>query len=267
MKGKREQKSNKWYILLAVVAGLVVIAALIYFLAAPKGETPGPASSPAPSQTPPAVTDTAEETDDSPWLIGGEDGTEPLIRPHQVLNLAIPDSQLVLESVGQYTGPNIEDGQDTPSSNAASVVVRNDSDQTLQYADLILEVNGQNVEFKLTTLPPGARMQAIALDGQAYQSDATYTYVSCDTAYQSELSKQEDRFTVAGEDGTLTLTNLTDETYETVWVYYKYKQGSLYLGGITYRCTFQDVGPGETVTQPTGHYDPASSEIMMVQTG
>ena len=262
MKGKREQKSNKPWLFLAIGVVILLFAAYLILFVLPDKDTPPPSE----TQTPPPSAAPSAEIDEAPWLIGGENEADPLVRPHQVLDLEIPDTQLVLESVGQYTGPNIEDGQDTPSGNAASVVVRNDSDQTLQYASLTLAVNGQNVTFKLTTLPPGARMQAIALDGQAYQSDATYTYVSCETAYQPTLSKQEDRFTVTGEAGSLTLTNLTDETCETVWVYYKYKQGSLYLGGITYRCTFQNVGPGESVTQPAGHYDPASSEIMMVDT-
>lgn len=237
---------------------MVALALLIFFLAQPDEDTP----SPTPTQSPQA----AAEIDDSPWIIGGEDTSDPLIRPHEVLNLTIPDSALVLESVGQYTGPNIEDGQDTPSANAASIVMRNDSDKTLQYAHLILQAGEQTVEFKITTLPPGARTQAIALDGQEYQPNVTYTYVSCETAYQDVGGEWEELFAVSGETGALTLTNLTEERYETVWVYYKYKQDSMYLGGITYRCAFQDVGPGETLTQSTGHYDPAGSEIMMVDT-
>lgn len=248
-----------------LVIGVTVVVLVLIFLAIRPGDS---GSSPAGVQTPaPSPDGGGEELDLSPWQIGGEGSESGLERPHAILNFTIPDTELVIESVGQYTGPNLEDGQDTPTGNAASIVLRNDSDRVLQYAAITLQAGDAQVPFQVTTLLPGARVQAIALDGQAYQPDVSYSFISCEPAYCDTVSKLEDQFTVSGASGSLTLTNKSDQTYGHVSVYYKYMQGDLYLGGITYRCTFEDVAPGAALEQPAGHYNPDSSVILMLTTG
>ena len=266
MKGRREQPRGKKRTVPLIAAGVVTIFLLASVILLTQGGDGSSTAANDPSTAPPAGGTASPEIVLSPWLIGGDDPETALERPHAILDYAIPDTGLVIESVGQYTGPNIEDGQDTPTGNAASVVLRNDSDRVLQYAMLTLQAGEAQVSFKITTLPPGARVQAIALDGQAYQPEATYSYLSCETAYSDSISKMDTLFRTEGESGSLTLTNLSDESYQHVSVYYKYIQDDIYLGGITYRCTFENVAPGASLQQAAGHYDPATCEIMMLTT-
>ena len=48
-------------------------------------------------------------------------------------------------------------------------------------------------------------------------------------------------------------------------MYYKYaQQGGLYLGGITYRCKFENVEVGATIEVDANHFFKDTSVILMV---
>ena len=94
----------------------------------------------------------------------------------------------------------------------------------------------------------------------------TYTYGNAATGYMDQPTLEEDKVELKTENGKITLKNKTDKELKTVYVYYKYMQiGGAYLGGITYRTPFENVGAGKEAEAVAAHFNPDSSQIMGVQ--
>lgn len=177
------------------------------------------------------------------------------------------DPNLVLEYVGRYNGSFVEDGSDDPVANCLSVILTNNSEKTLQIASLTLLVNGQDeASFVASNVAPGASVMVMESTRREYQKGDQFTLESTAVGFLDEASLMKDKFQITGEDGKLTVTNLTKESYEKIYVYYKYIQlGGAYLGGITYRVPVENLGPGETVEVVAGHWQNGSSRLSMVE--
>ena len=178
----------------------------------------------------------------------------------------VPGTSMEIQSVGQYTGPFIEDGSDTPSANILSLVVKNNSDEMLQYGEIHMNVNNNTAIFKLSNLP--AKTSALVIESTGnieFSKDNTYEFVDSMYASISDVSLMEDKIEVNGGDNEITIKNISGEDLGTVYVYYKYiQEGGAYLGGITYRTKFENVTAGAEISEKTSHYSKTTSEILMV---
>ena len=178
----------------------------------------------------------------------------------------IPGTSLVIESIGQYTGPFVEDGSDVPKANVASIVVKNKSSQLLQYAEINLSVNDEIITFKVSTLPAGTSALVLESTGKfEFNDNDNYRYVDSIYTYLNEASLMENKVEIIKDDKKLAIKNKSNENLGTVYVYYKYaQQGGLYLGGITYRSKFENVEVGATIEVDANHFFKDTSVILMV---
>ena len=71
---------------------------------------------------------------------------------------------------------------------------------------------------------------------------------------------------VTTENNSITIDNISGKDLGTVYVYYKNKKNSSYLGGITYRVKFENVEKDVKLTTKTNHFTEKNSEILMVET-
>lgn len=184
-----------------------------------------------------------------------------------VKEILVSDSNLKIESVGSYSGIFIEDGSDEPVTNVAAMLITNNSEQMLQIAEVTFKVNEtETATFKVTNLPAGTSTLALETNKREFKDTDSYTYGETVTGYTEPLGMEEDKFEMTAEKGKITLKNKSDQSYEKVYVYYKYVQlGGAYLGGITYRTPFENVEPGAEVEAIAAHFNPDSSLIMGVQ--
>ena len=184
-------------------------------------------------------------------------------------NSVVAEASLKIESVGKYTGVFVENGEDIYLENVASMLVTNTTDKMIQVARFTMQVNGNPEDvalFQVTDLPAGASALIFELNKREYVDGEEYTLGDeLHTFYDTEDATSKFSFHVDGD--LLTLTNLTDETFDTVYVHYKYTQeGGAYLGGIAYRSTFRSVGPQESVTTSVTHFTDKVSQIVRVET-
>ena len=180
----------------------------------------------------------------------------------------VEKTDLVVENIGQYTGQFIEDGSDKPVVNVLWLLVTNNSNEVIQYAEINLKVNGnKNAVFKVTNLPPKTSTLVMESTGKIeFNKDDKYTYVDSIQAKLDKMSLSEDKIKITKqEDGVIGIKNISGKDLDTVYVYYKYfQQGGAYLGGITYRVKFENVKAGATVEEKTSHFSKNSSDILMV---
>lgn len=181
--------------------------------------------------------------------------------------ISLSDQNLKVESVGGYAGPFLEDGSDEPMVNVAAMLLTNQSEQMLQIAEIDFQVNEtETAHFKVTDLPAGTSVLVLESDRREFREEDNYSYGDAATGYMEQPSLEEDKFEVVGEDGKIILKNKTQETYQKVYIYYKYVQlGGAYLGGITYRTPIENVAGGAEVEAVAAHFNPESSKIMAVQ--
>ena len=187
------------------------------------------------------------------------DSSEPAI--------TLSDPNLTVEAIGSYSGNFLEDGNDEPTANVAAMLITNNSDQMLQIAEITFQVNDtETASFKVTDLPAGTSTLVLEANKREYSEEDSYTYGETATGYMEQPSLEEDKFDLVTEDGKITLKNKTDQSYDKVYVYYKYVQlGGAYLGGITYRTPFENVPANGEVESIAAHFNPESSKIMAVQ--
>lgn len=211
-----------------------------------------------------AVSDGETSEEDSEAQPNSQEGTSS---DSTAPEITLSDPNLTVEAIGSYSGNFLEDGSDEPTANVAAMLITNNSDQMLQIAEITFQVNDtETASFKVTDLPAGTSTLVLEANKREYSEEDSYTYGETATGYMEQPSLEEDKFDLVTEDGKITLKNKTDESYDKVYVYYKYVQlGGAYLGGITYRTPFENVPAGGEVEAVAAHFNPESSKIMAVQ--
>lgn len=199
--------------------------------------------------------------------VGVSDKNDDSNETEKAEQIVLSDSNLTVESIGAYSGSFIEDGSDEAVKNVTAMLITNNSDQMLQVALIDFQVNSkETASFKVTNLPAGTSTLVLESNKREFSDKDTYTYGNAATGYMDQPTLEEDKVELKTENGKITLKNKTDKELKTVYVYYKYMQiGGAYLGGITYRTPFENVGAGKEAEAVAAHFNPDSSQIMGVQ--
>ena len=199
--------------------------------------------------------------------VGDSDKKDDSKDTEKAEQIVLSDPNLTVESIGAYSGSFIEDGSDEATKNVTAMLITNNSDQMLQVALIDFQVNSnETASFKVTNLPAGTSTLVLESNKREFSDKDTYTYGNAATGYMDQPTLEEDKVELKTENGKITLKNKTDKEFKTVYVYYKYMQiGGAYLGGITYRTPFENVGAGKEAEAVAAHFNPDSSQIMGVQ--
>lgn len=177
------------------------------------------------------------------------------------------ENGLEITSVGRYAGNFVEDGSDDIVSDVCAITVRNNAENTVQYAEISMNIGGESYCFKLSTLPQGKSVQLLELSRQPMpESSADMTAALTSYAsFDPEPSLCEDVFSIDTQDTAITITNISgSDITGQIYVYYKSAYGDLYIGGITYRTGVSGLAAGESTTLYASHYSTAYSKIMFV---
>lgn len=185
------------------------------------------------------------------------------------LPYTIPNKNMEIISIGEYSGKFIEDGSDIKKDNVLSMVVKNTSEDIIDYGEITMRVRGKNntIKFEITNLKPGACALVIESSGKVeFNSEDQYMYISSKNNMISDFSMMEPEIDIITEDNKITIKNLTDKDLNTVYVYYKtISEGNCYLGGVTYRAKFEDIKSKKSASVNTLHFSNVKSEILKVE--
>jgi len=180
---------------------------------------------------------------------------------------AIKGSSLQLIAVGRYSGCYTEDGTDDTVTDISAVVVQNISEKCVKNATIVLVgKDAKEYVFSLTMLPGGCSALLLESNRSVWQNDESISDTSAivEEAEQSEIN--EDKLKITFKDGKLNLKNLTDKDFRAVYVRYKnYTAGNVYMGGVTYSASFDNVAAGGEYGVESVHYFEGYSNILLVQ--
>lgn len=271
-KEDRKKKQNR-FLFIGIAAAIVVIAAaVILFWRMGDGQSSDDQVVNQPEESLDELADGGQSAKVSDWYnlpgyINGAEKDEEQIICGVALPYQVQDTPIIIEGIGQYTGPFVEDGNDEPEANVLAIVVRNGSDADVEYAEVHFSTgDGSEAVFHISTLPAGSSAVVLEQNKREYSAEETLAFADKLYAQAEEMSLMEDDVRVTAEDGALTLENLTDQSLGTVYVRYKNKlNDNYYLGGITYSCKFENVGAGDEITEQTKHFTVDGSTVLMVK--
>ena len=178
------------------------------------------------------------------------------------------ENDLEIINIGNFEGKYMEDGSDEQVSDVMMIVIKNNGDQTLQYAELKMVSEGMTAEFAFSTLPPGKEMLVLEKNRQSYSGEIEdmETYLENVVFFDEPLSLCENVLKVHGLDGALNIENISGKDISgPIAVYYKTIKDDCYYGGITYRALIEDgLKAGEIRQVMTNHFLLDESEVLFV---
>lgn len=179
----------------------------------------------------------------------------------------VTGTSLSVQSISSYDGVFLEDGSDEEVTGIAAMVVENTGDTDLEYASLSIECDGETLEFEGSDIPAGATV-VIQEKNRASWQDGTYSGCTATVAETDGLEMAEEVSVTETDDGSLLVTNLTDEEIPCVRIFYKFymEDEDAYVGGITYTAKLTGLAAGGSRTVTPSHYASGSSKVMMVRT-
>lgn len=253
----KNKKSVTGKLLLAVVILLLTAAGL--FLLSGKNDAPTqePESTTEPAHAP--VQEEVPATMDYTWKESEQPDPVPL------------NEYMSLAAAGNYTGIYMEDGSDEPVTGILKIHLTNVSEKPIQYARIVMDVEGEEAVFSVTALPAGATAVLLEQNRMKYRDDVDYMSlpVSCEdlALFNGELSLREDKLEIQTLKGALNITNISGEDItETITLCYKGWQGDMYYGGIAYRIKLEGgLKAGELRQIMAEHYMDPGSKLVFVE--
>ena len=178
---------------------------------------------------------------------------------------------LVIRDIGSYAGIYMEDGTDEVVSGILMLMVTNNGEATVQYAEISLTVGDRMASFTMSTLPVGKSMILLEQSRMTYDKTADYTDASVKNLafFPEEPGMCEDKIQIQSLDGAMNIQNISgnDITGDIV-VYYKNSSADMLYGGITYRVRITGgLKAGEVRQIVSSHYSTSGSSIMFVTCG
>lgn len=197
----------------------------------------------------------------------GEDTTAP---PEDEMGLpcAFRYTSLVARSLTVYDGPSLEDGVDVVLEGTAALVLENTGTIGIEFAQVILVQDGQDLRFDATYIPPRATVLVVEKNRTPY-SNAPVENCRVRTVIPGSFDWSKDSIRIEEQGlGSLAVTNLTDQPIRCTRVFYKQHDGGadMYIGGITFSAVLNDLLPGETRVITPYRYACGYSAVVAVVT-
>ena len=193
---------------------------------------------------------------DSPGTQPTQPGNEQSVSPEQ---------QMICEGYSLFSGAFVEDGSDEPVENVAAILVTNGSDQYLDLAQVIYDLDGREAVFMVTGLPAGGSAWVLENSRMTATADSQFIHKNTVTSFRTEAQYALEGINLEFNGTMLKATNTSDRTFKALTVYYKtlHTDGN-FLGGITYMTTFGDLEPGQSAEKLAGHYQPDKTQIVRI---
>lgn len=166
----------------------------------------------------------------------------------------IPGTCLTAQTLAVYDGPFQEDGSGDEVIGVTALVLHNDSGAFLDWGEVALETGDVTLRFTFTALPPDA---TILVPERDRQKDRPSVFTCCRGETQEARTQFVEDIRIEEVDAiTLAVTNLGEEPWEGLRVYYKSynSQAQMYVGGNTYTVSIPLLEPGQTVEITPYHY-------------
>ena len=131
---------------------------------------------------------------------------------------------------------------------------------------LTLTQGSETYDFDFSTLPAGGVIRVLEQNRKAMPEDTGSMTAALTTyaPFTEPLSLHEDAVKLETLDSTVTVTNLTGDPMQQVYVYYKTVQNGVFMGGITYRAGVGSLEADGTKSTYTSHFSQTDSQVLFI---
>ena len=266
---KKKKSGKTGLIVTAVLLTILLILMLLLVWGLNNTEqTPSDESVSATDMLEPSATESAIQQTES------ESAQQPTVPESTVQPTTPPEDQmgknlgkgLVLLDVNKYTGIYMEDGTDEIVSDVLMLIVSNEGEQDIQYAELTVPTSKGEAVFSLTTLPVGEKVVLLEQNRMLWSADEDYLDVNVKNlaVFSEPLSLCESQLKFQNLDGVINITNISGKDINgDITVYYKNAATDLLYGGITYRIRLEGGLKADEIRQiMASHFSKSGSRIM-----
>ncbi len=181
-----------------------------------------------------------------------------------ILPASVPGTTLLAQQLSAYEGPFLEDGSGREVVDVAALHILNTGDQEILNACITLQTEKGSYVFYGEHIPPGVTVVLLEINAAAYRQCA----IKACSGWQETLdAAQQEGLRITDKDnGTLVVTNTTDQTLHNLRLYYKswLSPPDVYMGGITYSIAIPQLGPGQTEMLCPDRYATGYSRVVSV---
>lgn len=168
---------------------------------------------------------------------------------------ACREQGLSVSELFAYTGPNPDCGFEQ-GNDIAAVTVENTSGKYLLCAEItVASDNGAEYSFTVQALEDGGRVTAFDTQNRTVKNEVCAADSECSTEFADSPDTYADRLQAQVISGEVTLTNISEDTFELVFVDCRCTVSGESFGGKVFECPFSQVTPGATQSK-------ACSEIL-----
>lgn len=259
---KKKRRQNGLITAIVLLTILLIFMLLLAWNLHNNEETPSIESSPVTGPSTSA---------DMPESFPSESATQTTVpaQVEEIAQLEYPLGKgLTLLEVGKYVGIYMEDGTDEIVSDVLMLIVRNDGEQDIQYAEFTIPTSAGDARFSLSTLPVGERIVLLEQNRMRWSANEDYSNVNVENVavFSEPTTLCEDRLEFQTMDGVINITNISgDEITGDIVIYYKNAAADLLYGGITYRIRLEGGLKTDEIRQiMASHFTQSGSRIMFV---
>ena len=192
----------------------------------------------------------------------------PLATEGEIFPIDISEN-IVLDKIYYANGYFPEDGTDAAIENVLAIRLTNNSDKALEYLTFTLTVNGEDFKFSAATVPANKSVYAFNLERKNAPAkvETAAAEKGFEIYFDRELSTKSDTFSYQIKNGTVVVTNISENDIQSdIVVYYKSTAEDGYFGGITYRFRISGgLKTGESYSAYAPHVLTHMTEIMFAQ--
>lgn len=180
---------------------------------------------------------------------------EELMKNGLAFPYELDDGKLVVDSVFQYTGLNM-DCEDQECEDTGAIQITNKSAEHLAYADITLKLaSGNEMIFRIEEIPSGKSVMAFDTENKTYDKADKVIDIKVKTSYVADASLKEDQVSLSVENTKITVGNTSSETLENITIKYHCDAGETYVGGKCREALVEALAAGEnTVVEASGCY-------------
>lgn len=178
------------------------------------------------------------------------------------------DNDLEVTKLGSYTGAYMEDGSDEIVTDVMMIIVKNNGESTLQYAEITLTGDAGEAVFKFSTLNPGDSVVVLEANRKPYENGDSYSAANAEHVvfFKEPITLHEDKLQIQPLDGGFNITNISDQDITgKITVYFKDSSDGMYYGGITYRGSITGgMKAGEIKQVMSENFSAAGSTVVFI---
>lgn len=161
---------------------------------------------------------------------------------------AIAGTNLLVEGIGIYEGPFLEDGSNRPTCNTAALMVKNISASSIERCGIILEIAGEVYAFEAYGIPPAQRVYIIEAEMKQYKTEPIT--ICAGWSVEEDLTEMAQTLNIEECSGEyLKVTNITNQTLPAFRLLYKSFdcESGIYIGGVCQEIEVGELAAGQSV--------------------